>query len=225
MEEFEPKKKTKIISKEFIMKYAYVFVLAIFLIGGISYGYTFFTENRKIASGSITTANLTINFTDRSINASSLSIPANDKEGLVEFTKSVTITNQTSIDGRVKLTLTRTSGLELTDLRYALVINGAIQEINDVPTSGLILSSAIMGNEVINVEVRLWPKTTYSGSTTTFVGELTPEIKYLGSKATTSINSPTGKYVNFNCDWGTCEVWQIVKVEDDRLSRFRQSLL
>ena len=223
MVEFEPKKKIKIINKEFIAKYAYVFVLAVLLIGGISYGYTFFTQNRKIASGSITTANLTINFTDRTINASSLSKPTSDQEGLSEFTKSLTITNTTAIDGRVKLSLTRTSGLELSDLKYALIINGAIQEVSDVPANGEILSSAIMGNEVINVEVRLWPKTTYAGSETTFVGELTPEIKYLGSKATTSISAPAGKYVNFNCNGTTCELWRIVKVENGRLVLTREN--
>jgi hypothetical protein len=218
MEEFEPKRKSKILTKEFIGKYAYIFVLAILLVGGISYGYTFFTENRKIASGSITTANLTINFTDRSISATSLSVPTTDQEGLSEFSKSLTITNQTAIDGRVKLSLTRTSGLALTDMRYAIVVNGAIQEIDDVPSDGEILSSAIMGNDTLNVEVRLWPKTTYSGSETTFVGEITPEIKYLGNTAART-SDLTGKYVNFNGN----EVWQIVKVEDGRLVLTRQT--
>ena len=184
MEEFEPKRKSKIIDKEFIAKYSYVFVLAILLIGGISYGYTFFTENRKIASGSITTANLTINFSNREINASNLSVPNNDSEGLSEFSKELTITNQTAIDGKVELSLTRTSGLALTDMRYATSVNGAIQEIDDVPANGEIFSSAIMGGspngETINFEIRLWPKIDYSGNATTFVGELVPEIKYLG---------------------------------------------
>ena len=183
MQEFEPKRKNKVLTKEFVGKYAYVLILAVLLIGGISYGYTFFIQNKKITSGSITTAALTINFTDRTINATNLSVPTDDGEGLVEFSKSVTITNQTAIDGRVKLTLSRTSGLNLTDLRYALIVNGAIQIIDDVPSDGVILESAIMGSEVINVEVRLWPKSTYSGSATTFVGELTPEIKYLGPVA------------------------------------------
>ncbi len=218
MEEFEPKRKSKILTKEFIGKYAYIFVLAILLVGGISYGYTFFTENRKIASGSITTANLTINFTDRNISATTLSVPTTDQEGLSEFSKSLTITNQTAIDGRVKLSLTRTSGLALTDMRYAIVVNGAIQEIDDVPSNGEILSSAIMGNDTLNVEVRLWPKTTYSGSETTFVGEITPEIKYLGNTAART-SDLTGKYVNFNGN----EVWQIVKVEDGRLVLTRQN--
>ena len=218
MEEFEPKIKTKILTKDFIARYAYIFVLAILLVGGISYGYTFFTENRKIASGSITTANLTINFGNREINATGLSVPADDLEGINEYSKSLTITNQTAVDGKFTLTLTRTSGIELNNLRYALVVNGAIQEINDVTTNGEILSSAIMGNDTLNVEIRLWPKTTYSESETTFVGELTPEIKYLGSTASSTSNL-TGKYVNFNGN----EVWQIVKVEDGRLVLTRQT--
>ena len=177
MEEFVPKRKTKIFTKEFVAKYSYVLVLAVLLIGGISYGYTFFTENKKIASGSITTANLTINFSNREISATNLSVPNNDQEGLSEFSKSLTITNQTTIDGKVKLNITRTSGLALTDMRYALIVNGAIQEIADVPSNGEILTNAIMGNETINVEVRLWPKTTYSGNTTTFVGEINNTIR------------------------------------------------
>ena len=217
MQEFEPKRKTKIFTKEFLSKYAYIFVLAILLVGGISYGLTFFIQNKKITTGSISLADLTINFTDRTINATGLSVPNDDAEGLTEYSKSLTITNTTSVDGRVTLKLTRTSGLDLTDLRYAIKVNGAIQEIGDVPSTGEILETAIMGNETIDVEVRLWPKTTYSGSETTFVGEITPEIKYFGSKAVTSIDSPAGKYVNFNCNNGTCEKWQIVKVEDGRL--------
>ena len=222
MEEFEPKRKVKIVTKEFLAKNAYIFVLAIVMIFGVAYGYTFFVQNKKIASGSITTAALTINFTDRSISASNLSVPTTDGEGLLEFSKSVTITNQTTVDGRVKLTLTKTSGLDLTDLRYALIVNGAIQTIGDVPTTGQLLESAIMGNETVNVEVRLWPKTTYTGSVTTFVGELTPEIRYLG-KTITGYDNLTGKYVNFNCNNNTCEKWQIVKVEDDRLVLTKQS--
>ena len=43
MQEFEPKKRTKILTKEFLAKNAYIFVLALLLIGGITYGYTFFS--------------------------------------------------------------------------------------------------------------------------------------------------------------------------------------
>ena len=48
MEEFEPKRKVKIVTKEFLAKNAYIFVLAIVMIFGVAYGYTFFVQNKKI---------------------------------------------------------------------------------------------------------------------------------------------------------------------------------
>lgn len=222
MREFEPKLKQKIFTREFFSKYIYIFVVGLFLLLGVSYSLTFFVQNKNVATGSITTGDLTITFTDRSINVDGLLPPINDAEGLLLYAKQVTITNTTSIDGRVKLTLTRTSGLNLTDLRYALIVNGAIQTIDDMPSNGEIMTTAIMSNEEINVEIRLWPKSNYSNGESAFVGELTPEIRYFGSKAS-NLSNPTGKYVNFNCSGNTCEVWQIVKVQDGRLVLTRQA--
>ena len=216
MEEFEPKKKLKIFTKEFYVKYSYVFIIAIILFIGTSFSLTFFTQNYRIASGSLTTAPLNITLTDNSINATGLTVPANNQAGLSKYVKTLTITNNGTTDGKVKLTLDRTSGLNLTDMSYALIVNGGIQTIDDVPTSGVILETAIMGNEVIDVELRLWPKTLYSGSTTTFVGEIDSEIKYFGSKASDK-SGLTNAYVNFNCSGNTCEVWRIVGVQGERL--------
>ncbi len=216
MREFEPKRKLNFFDIDFVFNNLYIIVLGLVFLFGVSYSLTFFVQNKSVASGSLVTGALTVNFTDRSINASNLFAPSTNQDGLNEYVKSLTITNATSIDGIVKLSLSRTSGLALTDMSYAVIVNGAIQEINDVPSNGEILTSAITGSEVINVEVRLWPKTTYTGSETTFVGEITPEINYLGAVAS-SISSPAGKYVNFNCTGNTCEVWQIVKVENGRL--------
>ena len=219
--EFKPKTKQKILTKEFLAKYTYILLLSVLLIGGISYGYTFFTQNKKIADGSITTAGVTINFTNRNINATELFAPINDQEGLSEFSKTLTITNTTSTSGRIKLSLTRTSGLLLSDMRYALIVNNNIQKIADVPVTGELLSSAIMGNETLNVEIRLWPKSSYSGSETTFAGEITPEIKYLGVVGA-ELSNLSGKYVNFNCNTA-CEIWRIVKIENGRLVLTRQN--
>lgn len=221
MQDIEPKKKIKIFTREFMAKYSYVFILALILIIGTSYGLTFFTQNMKITTGSLTTAPLNITITDSSINATNITVPATDKVGLSKIVKTLTITNNGTTDGKVKLTLSRTSGFNLSDLRYAIVVNGAIQEIDDVPGSGVVLDTAIMSSEVINVELRIWPKTTYAGNETTFVGEITPEVTYLGLTAA-SLSSPAGKYVNFNCDANTCEVWQIVKIENGRLVLTRQ---
>ena len=222
MEEFEPRKKVKIFTKEFMIKYSYVFILALVLIVGVSYSYTFFVQNKRITGGSITTAALTITYTDESINASGLTVPTTNQEGLGEYVKSFTLTNTTNTDGKVKLTLDRTSGLSLSDLSYAISVNGAILEMGDVPSSGEIYNTAILGNEVINLEIRLWPKTTYTGSETTFVGEIVPEIKYLGSKASDKSNL-ANSYVNFNCNGTTCETWRIVKVENERLVLTREA--
>ena len=222
MEEFEPRKKIKIFTKEFYLKYSYVFIIGLVLLLGISYSYTFFVQNKKIASGSITTAALTVTYSDRNISATNLTKPTTDQEGLSTIVKQLTITNSSNTDGRVKLTLDRTSGLNLTDMKYALVVNGAIQEINNVPSDGVFYETAILGNEILNVELRLWPKTDYSGSETSFVGEITPELKYLGAKASDKSNL-TNAYVNFNCNGSTCEVWRIVGVQGGRLVLTREA--
>ena len=221
MEEFEPKLKRKIFNRQFFSKYVYVLVVGLILLLGVSYSITFFVQNKSVATGTLTTGSLTVTYTDRNINATGLSKPSDDGEGLPQFVKALTLENTSSIDGVVKLTLTRTSGLALTDMRYAVVVNGSIQEIGDVPGNGEILETAILADETISVELRLWPKTTYTGAETTFVGELTPTLSYLGIRAS-SLSNPAGKYVNFNCDVSTCEVWQIVKVEDGRLVLTRQ---
>ena len=222
MEEFEPRKKIKIFTKEFYMKYSYVFIIGLVLLLGISYSYTFFVQNKKIASGSLTTAALTVTYSDRNISATNLTKPTTDQEGLSTIVKQLTITNSSNTDGRVKLTIDRTSGLNLTDMKYALVVNGAIQEINNVPSDGVFYETAILGNEILNIELRLWPKTDYSGSETSFVGEITPELKYLGAKASDK-SDLTNAYVNFNCNGSTCEVWRIVGVQGGRLVLTREA--
>lgn len=222
MREFEPKLKKSIFNREFFSKYIYIFIVGLCLLLGVSYGLTFFTQNKSIATGSITTGDLTITVTDRSVSVSDLAVPATDQEGLTLYSKVLTLENTSSIDGKVKLTLERTSGFNLTDLRYAIIINGAIQEIGDVPASGELITTAIMADDdPIDVEIKLWPKTSYAGDETTFNGSITPEIRYLGQKAS-SLSSPAGKYVEFNCDGDDCEIWQIVKVEEGRLVLTRQ---
>ena len=173
----------------------------------------------NVSSGSDVSNNT---FFDRNINATELSVPSNTKEGLTMYYKRLTVQNNSMANGSLKLTINRTSGLQLTDLSYAVIVNGAIQEIGDVPIGGEILLSAIMINETLDVGVRLWPKTSYAGAETTFVGELVPEIKYLGSTAA-SIENASGQYVKFNCNGNNCEIWQIVTIEDGRLVLTRQN--
>ena len=223
MQEFEPKLKKKIFTREFFSKYIYIFVIGLCLLLGISYGLTFFTENKNIASGRITTGDLSITVSDRSIAASGLTVPSTDQDGLALYSKIITLENTTNIDGSVRLYLSRTSGLNLSDLKCAVLVNGAIQKIIDVPTNGEILTTAILaGSQPTSVEIRLWPKTTYEGDKTTFNGEIGADVRYLGQTAT-SLSNPVGKYVSFNCDNNSCEIWQIVKIEDGRLVLTRQN--
>ncbi len=222
MDDFEPQKKDKIFTKSFISKYLYIIVIGLVVLFGTSYSLTFFVQDKKITSGSLTTAPLNITFSNKGIDASNLTVPTNDQEGINEYVKTLTITNTSAVDGNVKLTIDRTSGLQLSDLRYSLSVNGTIIKIDDMPSDGVILDTAIFSSETINVEVRLWPKPTYSGSTTIFQGDILSEVTYLKTLAS-SYSNLDNKYVNFNCDGTNCEIWRIVKVEDEKLVLTRES--
>ena len=212
--EFEPKKKFKL-GKAFFYKYAYVFILGLILLLGVSYSLTFFRQNYKVAEGSLISGATTILLNSNastnsvSLNATNLTVPANIQDGIKEFSTNILLENTSNNNARIKLTLERTSGLELTDLTYALYINGTIQEIKDVPSNGVILSSTLMNSQIEtseNIEVRLWPKTTYSGSATTFVGKLNLEKKpltitgsqYVESSTLTANNNYAIKYASRN---------------------------
>ena len=222
MKEQEPLKRIRVFNKEFVSKYLYIFIVGLILLLGVSYSITFFIQNTSIASGSFVTDSLSISLSNNSINATNLTVPTDDLEGIGEFLKTLEVTNNGTADGNINLTLSRTSGLSFADMRYALSINGVIQKIDDVPNDGTILSSSIFSGETLNIEIRLWPKSTYSGSATTFVGTIDDEISYLGTVASDH-SSLNNSYVNFNCSGNTCEVWRIVKVEDDRLVLTREA--
>ena len=221
MDEFEPVKKTKF-NKIFYFKYAYVLVLALVLYLGVSYSLTFFKQNYKIAEGSLTTASVNITL-DNNAQTTSVAINATglDKSKQLEFSKSIDVDNTSSNDGYYTLNLERTSGINLSDLEYAIFVDGTIKEINDVPSDGLIYTSTIMGGETQNIEVRLWPKDSYTGSETTFVGNIILEKNTLTLTGADYIDTvsltETNNYVNFNCNGTNCEKWRIVGITDNRL--------
>lgn len=207
MQEFEPKLKKKRITKVTIAKYIYVLVIGLFLMGGISYGYTFFNQNKKIASGSIKTAVLSIEVSDRNINVLELD----------EYRKILEINNTGNTDGIITLKLSRESGLYLDELRYGIIIDNSFQVIGYVPSDGKLFTDIINHSEKKNIEIVIWSRLDTINS---FVGRIDYDIKYLGSVASNMPNI-NGKYVNFNCS-DTCEIWQIVKVEDGRVILTRQ---
>ena len=216
MREFKPKIDKRSFPKRFLLKYVYLLVIGVSLLFGVSYSATFFVQNKTIATGS-----LTVTFTDGSINARGLLAPENDHEGLKLFSKSMVINNTSNVGGIVELSLDRISGISLSNLNYAIIVNNSLVETNQVPNTGKIYTTAIMANDSINVEVRLWPDTNYLGDDT-FVGNIETNIKYFGEVATDN-NNLAGKYINFNCNGNNCEVWRIVKIEDGRLVLTRQS--
>ncbi len=221
MREFKPKIDKRSFPKRFLLKYVYLLVIGVSLLFGVSYSATFFVQNKTIATGSLSTGSLTVTFTDGSINARGLLAPENDHEGLKLFSKSIVINNTSDIGGIVELSLDRISGISLSNLNYAVIVNNSIVETNSVPNTGKIYTTAIMANDSIDVEVRLWPDIDYLGDDT-FVGNIETNIKYFGEVASDN-NNLAGKYVNFNCNGNNCEVWRIVKIEDGRLVLTRQS--
>lgn len=207
MQEFEPKLKRKRITKVTIAKYIYVLVIGLFLMGGISYSYTFFNQNKKIASGSIKTAGLNIEVSNRDINVLELG----------EYKKVLEINNKGNTDGIITLKLSRESGLNLNELKYGIIIDNSFQIIDDVPLDGKLFTDIINHSEKKDIEIVIWSKLDTVNS---FVGRIDYDIKYLGSVASNMPNID-GKYVSFNCS-DTCEIWQIVKVEDGRVVLTRQ---
>ncbi len=221
MREFKPKSDRRSFPKRFLLKYVYLLVIGVSLLFGVSYSMTFFVQNKTIATGSLSTSSLTITFTDGSINARGLLAPESNHEGLKLFSKSMVINNTSNVGGIVELSLDRISGISLSNLNYAIIVNNSLVETNQVPNTGKIYTTAIMANDSIDVEVRLWPDIDYLGDDT-FVGNIETNIKYFGEVASDN-NNLAGKYVNFNCNGNNCEVWRIVKIEDGRLVLTRQN--
>lgn len=210
------KKKEK---NNFFKKYVYVFVIGLVMLLGTSYGLTFFIQNKRITSGTITVGGLSIDaITNNSINLTNQT-PKNDSDGIKLNPVSITVHNLTANNGKVSVVLERTSGLDLADLKYGLFINGVLKTIASVPSSGVLYESALLGSETINVEARLWVKSNYTGNVTTFIGSLNAELSLDSMLASSFISNydNTKNYVSFNCNNGVCETWRIKGVESGRL--------
>lgn len=219
-EMFEPKKKERL-DKDFFKGFIFIFVLGLFLVVGTSYSLEFFKVNKNGASIQFTTSAISINVTgDNTVNTTLSKYI--DSEGLLNgLTKELTITNTNANHGEAILKIERTSGVELSNLHYALIINNIVQKVDTVPSDGIIFDNVIMGNETLNVKVVLWVDNDYSGSDLTFNGTISSEIKRTYNLSSdilddvidfNNITTATNNYVSFNN-----EVYRIVKIEDDRI--------
>ena len=216
--EFEPIKKDHYL-KNFLKKNVYVLILGVILLFGTSYSLTFFIQNKKIGEITMNVGGLTYTVSDKNISITSMA-PKTDSEGILIYDKEVTITNTSTLNGKVNLNLVRTSGAPLNSLRYGLYENGVLIGIDDVPSDGLIYVNSLLGNETKTIKVALWIKSDYSGSETTFVGTLEPTITLdtmLASSYISSLSNLTNNYVKFNCSGNTCETWRIKEVSNGRL--------
>lgn len=130
IDEFVPQ--TELNIQNYMKRYVYVFSIALILVLGSSYGLTFFKQNMKVSKISLTVGGLTTNITaDKIISLTGLA-PVTNSNWISLNSKELTITNTSTLNGKVDVTLERTSGLSLTDLRYALYVNGVLKTIDDV---------------------------------------------------------------------------------------------
>ena len=219
-EMFEPIKKEKL-DKSFFKGFIFIFILGIFLVVGTSYSLEFFKTNKNVGTYNINLSAVSINVTgDNTINGDLLKI--DDTFGVwYGLEKELTITNANSNNGEAILKIERTSGLELSNIHYALTINNIIQKVDTVPNNGIIFDNIVMGNETLNVKVTLWVDNDYTGSDLTFNGTISNEIKRTYNLSSNVLNNyldfdnittSTNNYVSFNN-----EVYRIVKIEDGRI--------
>ena len=162
---------------------------------------------------------LTYTVSDKNISITSM-VPKTDILGILIYDKELTITNTSTLNGKVDLNLVRTSGAPLNSLRYGLYENDVLIDIDDVPSDGLIYLNSLLGNETKTIKVALWLKSDYSGSETTFVGTLEPTITLdtiTAASYISSLSNLTNNYVKFNCNGSTCETWRIKEVSNGRL--------
>jgi hypothetical protein len=114
--------------------FIFIFVLGLFLVVGTSYSLEFFKVNKNGASIQFTTSAISINVTgDNTVNTTLSKYI--DSEGLLNgLTKELTITNTNANHGEAILKVERTSGVELTNIHYALIINNIVQKVDTVPS-------------------------------------------------------------------------------------------
>ena len=91
---------TNIMYQSIWKKYIYIAVVALILLFNISYGYTFFIQNKVVSEKTITVGDLSVTMTNGTINLSGLS-PSTDIVGVNGTEKSMIFVNgSSSLNGR-----------------------------------------------------------------------------------------------------------------------------
>ena len=210
-------KKKQRLDLSFFKRNIYLVVIGLILLLGTSFSLTFFIQNKKIGEVTLTIGDITYTVTqDRSISINNLKMNVPNNEGLLGFSKEITIRNTSNLNGKLELKINRTSGVPLEGLRYGLYINDVLIDVADMPSDGIIYHSAILGNEQVKTKVVLWIQEDYSTSETSFVGNIEEKISLdsmLASTYLNSLNNLNNNYVKFNDN----ETWRIKGVEEGSL--------
>ena len=211
---FEPQKKERL-DKNFFKNFIFIFIAGVLLIVGASYSLEFFRVNKSGGSYQFTTSGIVINVTGNNTINTTLS-KYSDSDGITSgLVKEITMTNTRDSDGNIVLTLERTSGVELSNLKYALYLNNVIVNVGTVPSDGVLLDQVILGNETLTAKIVLWVDNNYTGSLD-FNGTISNEVKRTHMIAGdvlsdiidfTNITTATNNYVSFNN-----ETYRIVKI-------------
>ena len=219
-EMFEPRKKERL-DKSFFKGFIFMFVLGVFLVVGTSYSLEFFRANKNVGTINLRLGAISVDVTGNNTINTTLA-KKSDSEGITSgLVKTLTIENNNEVLANYILKLERTSGVELSNLKYALMINNVIQKVDNIPSDGVLFNNIILGNETLYAKVILWIDNNYTGSELTFNGTISSEIKRTYNLTSDvlenvidfdNIVTATNNYVNFNN-----ETYRIVKIEDDRL--------
>ena len=209
--EFEPIKKEN--HRSFLVKNIYILVLGIILLLGTSYSLDFLNPSNRTFNINMNVAGLDCEISDQNIDIVNM-LPSTDNVGLISYEKSLTITNNSPLNGKIELNLIRLNGVLFNDLRYGLYINDILIKVDNVLEDGLLSNLDILGNETINIRLSLWLKEDYVGYINTFNGLIMPNIKLDTILATTYLSkwSNENRFILFND-----RLWQVKDIKDNRL--------
>ena len=230
----EPTLKKKSILK---VQYLYNIMLLVVLLFGVSYAVVNFLYNEEGLSGSIVSSLVKITVDEDPSFSLDNTSPVTDEEGLTGYSKTLTLTNTSTIDSLVNVTLNpdTSNDIETSYIKYGLYINGTLKKTASL-TDTSIYNGLLLQGEKVTFEVYLWVDSSYTGSGTTFNGTFsvtsTEAVMTMADYVTKLVDKDKGvyevgndyrysgndadNYIWFNCKDGTtsgsnnCELWQIV---------------
>ena len=230
----EPTLKKKNILKA---QYIYNIILLLILFFGISYAVVTFLHNEEGANGNIVSSLVKITVAeDTSFNLDNTS-PVTDEVGLQGYSKTLTLTNTSTIDSLVTVTLNpdASNNIPPSNIKYGLYINGTLKKTSNFEDLS-IYNGLVLQGEQIKLEIYIWVDSSYTGSGTIFKGNFdvksTEAVLTLADYITKLVDKDKGvykvgndyrysgtnpnNYIWFNCKDGTtggsgnCELWRIV---------------